>query len=57
MATITISITDVHMDGHDDDEREVQACLEDSVGMIESAIENALHVNCLEGDVTVDIDS
>ena len=57
MATITISITDVHMDGHDDDEREVQACVEDSVGMIESAIENALSVNCLEGDVTVDIDS
>ena len=38
-------------------EREVQACVEDSVGMIESAIENALQVNCLEGDVTVDIDS
>ena len=42
MATITISITDVHMDGHDDTEREVQACVEDSVGMIEAAIENAL---------------
>ena len=57
MATITISITDVHMDGHDDTEREVQACVEDSVGMIEAAIEDALSVNCLEGDVTVDIDS
>jgi hypothetical protein len=57
MATITISITDVHMDGHDDTEREVQACVEDSVGMIEAAIEDALSVNCLEGDVTVDIES
>jgi hypothetical protein len=57
MATITISITGVSMDGHDDNEREVQVCVEDSVGMIEPAIENALNVNCLEGDVTVDIDS
>ena len=57
MATITINITDVHMDGHDDTEREVQACVEDSVGMIEAAIENALHVNCLDGDISVEIDS
>ena len=57
MATITISITDVHMDGHDDTEREVQACVEDSIGLIEDAIENALHVNCLDGDISVEIDS
>ena len=36
-------ITGVHMDGHDDDEREVQACVEDSADRFGGlAIENAL---------------
>jgi hypothetical protein len=45
------------MPGHDDDEREVQVCIEDAGEIILAAAEKALEGNCLLGDITVEVDS